>query len=41
MNGSHIPGKPKAQLSFAEGFAAYRQLCREVEERGYEGFNLE
>ncbi|MFO0690134.1 MAG: NAD(P)/FAD-dependent oxidoreductase [Myxococcota bacterium] len=41
MNGSNIPGKPKAQLIFAEGFAAYLELCREVEERGYAGFNLE
>jgi cyclohexanone monooxygenase len=41
MNGSNIPGKPQADLIFAEGFAAYRKLCEEVEEKGYEGYWLE
>jgi len=40
MNGSNIPGKPRADLIFAEGFAAYLEVCREVEEKGYEGFEL-
>lgn len=41
MNGSNIPGKPKSDLIFAEGFGAYLKLCREIEEKGYEGFDLE
>jgi cation diffusion facilitator CzcD-associated flavoprotein CzcO len=39
-DGSNIPGKPKVEIFYSEGFAAYLKLCVEVEAKGYAGFNL-
>jgi cyclohexanone monooxygenase len=39
-DGSNIPGKPRVEIFYSEGFAAYLKLCEEVEARGYEGFKL-
>ena len=41
MNGTNIPGKARSELIFGEGFAAYLDVCAEVESRGYEGFKLQ
>ena len=36
--GANIPGKPRVFLPYIGGFGAYRKLCQEVVETGYEGF---
>ena len=36
--GANIPGKPRVFLPYIGGFGAYRKLCQEVVEKGYEGF---
>ena len=36
--GANIPGKPRVFLPYIGGFGAYRKLCQEVVENGYEGF---
>ncbi|WP_108258267.1 flavin-containing monooxygenase [Mangrovicoccus ximenensis] len=38
--GSNVAGKPRRVLSYTGGVGAYRQKCREVAEKGYEGFAL-
>jgi cation diffusion facilitator CzcD-associated flavoprotein CzcO len=36
--GANIPGKPREQLNYAGGIPLYEKECREVLERGFEGF---
>jgi cation diffusion facilitator CzcD-associated flavoprotein CzcO len=38
--GANIPGKPRVFMPYAGGMAKYRQICDDVAERNYEGFNL-
>ncbi|WP_337188028.1 NAD(P)/FAD-dependent oxidoreductase [Phenylobacterium sp.] len=38
--GANIPGKPRRFGVYVGGFGAYRERCRQVAERGYEGFRL-
>jgi cyclohexanone monooxygenase len=38
--GANIPGKPRVFLPYIGGFGAYRKLCEDVVERGYEGFEI-
>lgn len=35
--GSNVPGKPRALLIYLGGARAYRQICDDVAERGYQG----
>jgi cation diffusion facilitator CzcD-associated flavoprotein CzcO len=36
--GANIPGKPRVFMPYAGGVGAYRQLCAEIANKGYEGF---
>ncbi|WP_051342758.1 flavin-containing monooxygenase [Pseudonocardia spinosispora] len=36
--GSNVPGKPRALLIYLGGAPAYRRICADVAERGYQGF---
>jgi hypothetical protein len=38
--GANVPGKPRAFMPYAGGFAAYARNCEEVAETGYEGFRF-
>ena len=38
--GANIPGKPRVFMPYIGGFGAYRQLCADVAEKGYEGFTF-
>jgi len=38
--GANVPGKPRVFMPYAGGMANYARLCREVAEKGYEGFRL-
>ncbi|MFG1934034.1 flavin-containing monooxygenase [Mycobacterium sp. NPDC048908] len=38
--GANIPGKPRVFMLFLGGFAAYNDICAEVADAGYKGFNL-
>ncbi|OBF30927.1 cyclohexanone monooxygenase [Mycobacterium sp. ACS1612] len=38
--GTNIPGKPRVFMLFLGGFAAYNDICAEVADAGYKGFNL-
>jgi len=38
--GANIEGKPKRLLSYIGGVDAYRQICDEIKENGYPGFEL-
>ena len=38
--GANIPGKPRAVLPYAGGFAAYARICDDVALRGYPGFAM-
>jgi cyclohexanone monooxygenase len=38
--GANIEGKPRVFMPFIGGFGAYRTICTDVAERGYEGFEL-
>ena len=38
--GANIPGKPRVFLPYVGGFGTYRQLCNEVAEKSYEGFDI-
>jgi cation diffusion facilitator CzcD-associated flavoprotein CzcO len=39
--GANIPGKPRKCLVYLGGAPAYRKICSDVVERGYEGFILD
>lgn len=36
--GANVPGKPRVFTPYAGGVGAYRQVCSEIAEKGYEGF---
>ncbi|MEK4425658.1 flavin-containing monooxygenase [Solibacillus sp. FSL K6-1523] len=38
--GSNIEGKPRGFLIFLGGLDKYRQICNEIAEKGYEGYEL-
>lgn len=38
--GANIPGKPRVFLPFVGGFSNYSAICREVVQKGYEGFSF-
>ncbi|WP_236982475.1 MULTISPECIES: flavin-containing monooxygenase [Mycobacterium] len=38
--GANVPGKPRGFMLFVGGFATYNQICAEVAEAGYKGFEL-
>ncbi len=38
--GANMPGKPRVFLPYCGGVAVYREKCREVAEKGYEGFAM-
>jgi cyclohexanone monooxygenase len=38
--GANIPGKPRLFTAFAGGINAYRDICRDIAEKGYTGFNF-
>jgi cation diffusion facilitator CzcD-associated flavoprotein CzcO len=38
--GANVPGKPRVFMLFLGGFAAYLDICNEVANAGYKGFNL-
>jgi cation diffusion facilitator CzcD-associated flavoprotein CzcO len=38
--GANIPGKPRVFMPYAGGMARYREICRDVAAREYEGFAL-
>ncbi len=38
--GANIPGKPRIFMPYAGGYPRYKEKCREVAAKGYEGFRL-
>ena len=38
--GANVPGKPRVFMPYIGGFPAYAEKCRDVVEKGYEGFRL-
>jgi len=40
LNGANVPGKARAYIFYFGHFGRYRQQCKDVAERGYEGFIL-
>lgn len=38
--GANVPGKPRKMLAFVGGVGTYREICKDVAARGYEGFRL-
>jgi cation diffusion facilitator CzcD-associated flavoprotein CzcO len=38
--GSNVPGKPRGFMLFVGGFATYNDICIEVADAGYKGFDL-
>lgn len=38
--GANVPGKPRGFMLFIGGFATYNQICAEVADAGYKGFEL-
>lgn len=38
--GANVPGKPRGFMLFIGGFAAYNDICAEVADAGYKGFDL-
>ncbi len=38
--GANVPGKPRVFMLFVGGFAAYIDICTEVANAGYKGFDL-
>ena len=39
--GANVPGKPRSVFMFAGSAPLYREMCREVVERGYAGFRID
>ncbi|KAJ8455819.1 hypothetical protein ONZ45_g18854 [Pleurotus djamor] len=39
-NGANIPGKVVQHLNFAGGLAIYLQICKEIEDKGYQDFEF-
>ena len=38
--GANVPGKPRGFMLFVGGFATYNDICAEVADAGYKGFDL-
>jgi cation diffusion facilitator CzcD-associated flavoprotein CzcO len=38
--GANVPGKPRGFMFFVGGFATYNDICAEVADAGYKGFDL-
>ena len=38
--GANVPGKPRVFMPFIGGFGRYREICAEIVEDGYRGFEL-
>ena len=38
--GANVPGKPRCFMLFVGGFATYNDICAEVADAGYKGFDL-
>jgi hypothetical protein len=38
--GANVPGKPRGFMLFVGGFATYNDICAEVTDAGYQGFDL-
>jgi cation diffusion facilitator CzcD-associated flavoprotein CzcO len=38
--GANVPGKPRGFMLFVGGFATYNDICAEVADAGYHGFDL-
>jgi hypothetical protein len=38
--GSNVPGKPQVFMPYAGGLNNYRDICSEIVEDGYRGFNF-
>ena len=38
--GANVPGKPRGFMLFTGGFATYNDICAEVADAGYKGFDL-
>jgi cation diffusion facilitator CzcD-associated flavoprotein CzcO len=38
--GANVPGKPRGFMLFVGGFATYNDICGEVADAGYKGFDL-
>jgi cation diffusion facilitator CzcD-associated flavoprotein CzcO len=38
--GANVPGKPRGFMLFVGGFATYNQICAQVADAGYKGFDL-
>jgi cation diffusion facilitator CzcD-associated flavoprotein CzcO len=38
--GANVPGKPRGFMLFVGGFATYNDICAEVADAGYQGFDL-
>jgi cation diffusion facilitator CzcD-associated flavoprotein CzcO len=38
--GANVPGKPRGFMLFVGGFAAYNDICAQVADAGYRGFDL-
>ena len=38
--GADVPEKPRIFMPFIGGFSAYVDICTEVADKGYEGFQL-
>jgi cation diffusion facilitator CzcD-associated flavoprotein CzcO len=38
--GANVPGKPRVFMLFIGGFAAYNDICTEIADAGYKGFDL-
>jgi cation diffusion facilitator CzcD-associated flavoprotein CzcO len=38
--GANVPGKPRVFMLFIGGFSVYNDICAEVADAGYKGFNL-
>lgn len=38
--GANVPGKPRVFMPYAGGMTRYRAICKDIAEKGYEGFVL-
>jgi len=38
--GANVPGKPHGFMLFVGGLATYNDICAEVADAGYKGFDL-
>jgi cyclohexanone monooxygenase len=38
--GSNVAGKPRVFLPYIGGVGPYREICDQVAEKGYDGFDL-